>query len=264
MIPHSVRMSSFRLVTEITEPEISALVHPDWLEAFQWLSQGTTTRASANAPPFDLGLFGECSNPNEARGRWSVLQHQLGAQRIVHAQQVHGAAVCTHDEDLDGTEGLTLVDPCDGHVTATPGLLLAVTTADCVPVFVIDTKRRAVAVLHAGWRGAAAGVIEAGLEQMTKAFSSQAEHLHVHMGPAICGTCYEVGPEVFVALQQAAPDAPMTIDLRHVLAERAVWCGVNQAEVTISTHCTKCTQSDLFSHREGNGERQVGYIGVKK
>ena len=259
-----MRIPSFRLVREITEPEISALVHPDWFEAFQWLLQGTTIRASANAPPFDLGLFGDCSNPEEARGRWSALQRKLDAQRIVHARQVHGADVCTHDEDLDGVEGLGLVDPCDGHITATPGLVLAVTTADCVPVFVIDPERRAVAVLHAGWRGAAAGVLEAGLEKMAQVFSSQVEHLHVHMGPAICGSCYEVGPEVFVAFQQAAPDAPMPIDLRHVLAERAVCYGVSQAAVTISAHCTKCTQSDLFSHRAGNGERQVSYIGVKK
>jgi len=263
MYPHSKRMDSFRIVTEFTEPEISALVHPDWFEAFPWLSQGTTTRGLAGDPPFDLGLFGETSRPQEARGRWSSLQQRLGARGVVHSQQVHGADVCEYDEHSSGISGLDLVDPCDGHVTSIPGLLLAVTAADCVPVFVIDPERRAVAVLHAGWRGAAAGVIESGVKTMVSSFASRAGDLRLHMGPAICGTCYEVGPEVFAALREPVPDRPMPIDLRHVLSERAVRLGVSRDAVTISAHCTVCTQSSLFSHRKGQGERHVGYIGIR-
>ncbi|HBV05229.1 MAG TPA: hypothetical protein DEF01_00710 [Gemmatimonadetes bacterium] len=255
-------MDCVRIVTEFTESEISALVHPEWFEAFPWLLQGTTTRGSAGAPPFDFGLFGETSRPREARERWSTLQQRLGARGVVYSQQVHGADVCEYEEHSSGISGLELVDPCDGHVTSTPGLLLAVTAADCVPVFVIDPERRAVAVLHAGWRGAAAGVIESGVKKMASAFASRAEDLRLHMGPAICGTCYEVGPEVFAALREPVPDRPAPIDLRHVLAEHAVRLGVSRAAVTISAHCTICTESGLFSHRKGHRERQVGYIGV--
>ena len=262
MHPLCTRMDCFRIVTEFTEAEISALVHPEWCEAFPWLLQGTTTRGLAGAPPFDFGLFGESNSSKEARDRWSTLHQRLGARGVVHSQQVHGAVVCEYEESSSGISGLDLVDPCDGHVTSTRGLLLAVTSADCVPVFVIDPERRAVAVLHAGWRGAAAGVIESGVEKMASAFASRAEDLRLHMGPAICGTCYEVGPEVFAALQEPVPDRPTSIDLRHVLAARAVRLGVSSAAVTISAHCTVCTESGLFSHRKGHRERQVGYIGI--
>jgi YfiH family protein len=262
MYHHSTRMDCFRIVTEFNEAEISALVHPEWFEAFPWLLQGTTTRGLAGAAPLDFGLFGGSTSLEEVRARWSKLQQRLGARGVVHSQQVHGAVVCEYEEHSSGISGLDLVDPCDGHVTSTSGLLLAVTSADCVPVFVIDPERRAVGVLHAGWRGAAAGVIESGVEKMTSVFASRAEDLRLHMGPAICGTCYEVGPEVFAALQEPVPDCPTPIDLRHVLAARAVRLGVSSAAVTISAHCTVCTESGLFSHRKGHGERQVGYIGV--
>ena len=262
MYHHSTRMDCFRIVTEFNEAEISALVHPEWFEAFPWLLQGTTTRGLAGAAPLDFGLFGGSTSLEEVRARWSKLQQRLGARGVVHSQQVHGAVVCEYEEHSSGISGLDLVDPCDGHVTSISGLLLAVTSADCVPVFVIDPERRAVGVLHAGWRGAAAGVIESGVEKMTSVFASRAEDLRLHMGPAICGTCYEVGPEVFAALQEPVPDCPTPIDLRHVLAARAVRLGVSSAAVTISAHCTVCTESGLFSHRKGHGERQVGYIGV--
>jgi hypothetical protein len=87
--------------------------------------------------------------------------------------------------------------------------------------------------------------------------------LLVHLGPAICGKCYEVGPEVFTALGLPAPRAPRPVDLRGVLAARAAAEGVDPSRLTISAHCTRCTGSGLFSHRGGDLGRQVGYIGVR-
>jgi copper oxidase (laccase) domain-containing protein len=86
--------------------------------------------------------------------------------------------------------------------------------------------------------------------------------LRMHLGPAICGACYEVGPEVFEAVGLAAPLGPTPIDLRGVLAGRALRLGVSPALLTISEHCTRCTNSGLFSHRGGDRGRQVGYLGI--
>ena len=141
-------------------------------------------------------------------------------------------------------------------------MLLAVTIADCVPVFVVDAPHKAVGMLHAGWRGAATGVLEEGLAKMASAFGTQASDAHIHLGPSICGGCYEVGPEVFEALAQPVPDEPTPIDLRTIVATRAIEAGVERERVSISEHCTRCTNSGLFSHRGGDAARQVGFIGV--
>jgi YfiH family protein len=184
----------------------------------------------------------------------------LGMARAVHSSQVHEAEVRVH---RSVEPGLSLCDPCDGHVTHEPGVLLAIAVADCVPVFVVAPEARTVAVLHAGWRGATAGVLEQGLTALCGEVGATLTDLHVHFGPAICGNCYEVGPEVFDALAQTVPAAPTPLDLRHILARRAEAGGVPPESITISTHCTRCTGSDLFSHRGGDAGRQVGYVGIR-
>jgi len=183
-----------------------------------------------------------------------------GMPSAMHARQMHGADVTLHGSVAPG---LGLTAPCDGHATDEVDVLLAVTVADCVPVFVVAPDTRAVAVVHAGWRGAAAGVLERGLGRLTGELGADAGELHVHFGPSICGDCYEVGPEVFEALEQPLPDAPAPIDLRAVLTQRAAAFGVSPGRMTVSTHCTRCTASRLYSHRGGDGERQVGYIGMR-
>lgn len=232
--------------------------HPEWAGRFPWLVQGTTGRGEA-ARPYDLGLFAAASPAARVSENWTALRNDTGMPRAVHAHQVHGAAVRLHHA---GPPGLHVADPCDGHATSAPGVLLAVTVADCVPVFVVDPRRRAVALLHAGWRGAAQGILEAGLRVLTERMGSTASDLEVHLGPSICGSCYEVGPEVFAALGLAEPDEPAPLDLRAALADRAATAGVPRDGLTVSDRCTLCGPG-LFSHRGGRAERQVGYLGVR-
>ena len=246
-------------VTEALDAHVPALVHPGWRSEFPWLVQGTTTRGDVDRP-FDLGLFASGSSRDVVETHWRRLLDVTGARCAVHAKQVHGSRVELH---RDVAPGLTLAGACDGHATGEAGVLLSVATADCVPVFVVASEVRAVAMLHAGWRGVAAGILERGLETMAKAFDARADELHVHFGPSICGHCYEVGPEVFEALSQAVPGSPRPIDLRGVLAQRTVAQGVPSGQITVSTHCTRCTGSDLFSHRRGDGGRQVGFLGMR-
>jgi hypothetical protein len=236
-----------------------ALVHPQWAGAFPWLIQGTTTRGTGPAP-FDLGIYSDASHARGVLEGWDRLRSSSGCALVVHARQVHGAAVRVH---CQGAPGLHLADPCDGHVTRVPGVLLAVTTADCVPVFMVDPRRRAVALLHAGWRGTAAWVLERGVAVLGERVGTAPGDLHVHLGPAICGRCYEVGPEVFEGLGLPAPPAPSPVDLRAVLARRALASGVLAGRVTVSEHCTLCGGAGLFSHRGGDRARQAGYLGIR-
>lgn len=246
-------------VREEPFPGIPALVHPDWRRAFPWLVQGTTRRG-VGPDTFDLGMFSDASPAVSVAGAWERLRVGAGCRSVVHAHQVHGAAVRVHGP---GSPGLHLAEACDGHATASPGVLLAVTVADCVPVFLVDPERRAVALLHAGWRGAAEGILERGIETLRRRLGCAPAGLHAHLGPSICGSCYRVGPEVFTALGLPAPAAPAPLDLRAALAGRAVAAGVEAGRLTVSGHCTLCGDSGMFSHRGGDRARQAGYLGIR-
>lgn len=248
-----------RRVRERHDATVPALVHPDWAEDLPWLVQGTTTRGPRNRP-FDLGLFGDGPPGESVHGHWGRLLAVTSMPGVVHARQLHEAEVRFHSSARTGAH---VVRPCDGHVTDRAGLLLAVTVADCVPIFLVAPSARAVAVLHAGWRGAAAAVLESGLEVLVARVGVDLAELRMHLGPAICGSCYEVGPEVFGALERPRPAGPKRIDLRGVLGERALAAGVDPERITISEHCTRCTDSGLFSHRGGDSARQVGYVGIR-
>ncbi|MDX1647862.1 MAG: polyphenol oxidase family protein [Longimicrobiales bacterium] len=268
--PPSVAMApnlpgSIRLVTEERRDDPPRLVHPDWSEAFPWLVQGTSARGSGSAP-FDLGLFSGGSSEAAVRTNWARLAAAAGADLVVHAPQPHGTAVRIWrdaSEQADPDERLELVDPCDGHATDRTGVLLAVTTADCVPVFIVDPVRRSVAMVHAGWRGASSGILAEGLATMARGFATDVADVHVHLGPAICGRCYEVGPEVFGAFGLPAPRHAAPIDVRAWLAGAAVELGVDREKVSVSRHCTRCTGSRLFSHRNGDRFRQAGFLGIR-
>lgn len=239
--------------------EVPRYLHPEWAEAFPWLVQGTTARGES-PPPYDLALFGRGAS-GEVLGRWQALGVVTGMERQVHGRQVHADTVRLHE---GVGPGLHLAPPCDGHVTAQAGVLLTVGLADCVAVSLVEPRRRVVALLHAGWRGTAAGIVERGLEVLWERLAVAAAELHAHLGPAICGDCYRVGPEVHEALGLPRPDGPTPVDLREVLARRAVAAGIAPERITASSHCTRCGDSPFFSHRGGSTERQVAFLGVSE
>jgi YfiH family protein len=192
--------------------------------------------------------------------RWEALGRATGFQKLVHGRQVHGSTVRLHES---GPPGLYVAPRCDGHATAAPNVLLTVGLADCVGASVVDPARRAVALLHCGWRGTVAGILERGVEALVERMDSDPAELHLHLGPAICGVCYEVGPEVHEALGLSAPSAPRPVDLRAVLAARAVQAGIDPERVTVSAFCTRCGDSPFFSHRGGDAGRHESFLGVR-
>jgi YfiH family protein len=241
--------------------DVPLWVHPEWRDAFPWLVQGTTGRGAGDEP-FDLGLSG-AQPVGKALDRWRALLAATGMATVAHSRQVHGADVWTHG---GGTApGVLVMDRFDGHLTARPGLLLSVGVADCVPVSVLDPERRAVALLHSGWRGTAAGITGRGIRRLVEAFSADVAGLWLHCGPAICGRCYEVGPEVHAAIHpgREPPSAPAPIDVRAAIAETALGLGLRPGHVTVSAHCTRCGPPDFFSHRGGSSARQMGLLGIR-
>ena len=241
--------------------DVPLWVHPEWRDAFPWLAQGTTGRGTGDEP-FDLGLAG-AQPVGAVLDRWRALLRATGTSRVAHARQVHGAELWVHEGPC--APGVLVMDGVDGHLAARPGLLLTVGVADCVPVSVVDPDRRAVALLHSGWRGTAAGITECGVRRLVED-GSDLSHLYLHCGPAICGRCYEVGPEVHAAIhpERDPPISPTPVDVRAAIAARALALGLRAENVTVSAHCTRCGPPDFFSHRGGSSARQMGILGIRE
>jgi polyphenol oxidase len=190
-------------------------------------------------------------------GRWMNLVESLQpkARRLATALQVHGDRILSHGDSWTGW--LRDTSGADGHLTQSPGTAMAVTLADCVPVFIAHPARVGV-LLHSGWKGTAARILDRGLRALAS-LGLDVGDAHVHLGPAICGKCYEVGPDVIAAVTGDKVTRPTLLDLRAVMAEQARQAG---ATVSVSEWCTRHHNERFFSHRAGDNGRQLGVLVV--
>jgi YfiH family protein len=191
----------------------------------------------------------------DVMARWDALREVLrpGGTRLATARQVHGTRVVVHGS---GWDGWLRGDEADGHVSTDRGTAMAVSIADCVPVFVVHPSGAA-ALLHSGWRGTAGRIVEQGIAALAHRGVPAAE-LRVHLGPAICGRCYEVSPDVYERLTGCRPSRPAVVDLRALIADQARRAGVRH--ITISSACTRCDNDRFYSHRAGDEGRQLGVL----
>jgi YfiH family protein len=134
----------------------------------------------------------------------------------------------------------------DALLENVPGAVVAVKTADCVPILLVDERLRAVSAVHAGWRGTVAGIAGAAVRAMQARFGSAPGDLHAAIGPAIAKCCYEVGPEVaahFGAQGRAHIDLPAA---NQTQLEQA---GVTSGRIYASNLCTMCLPGEFHSFR---------------
>jgi YfiH family protein len=208
--------------------------------------------------------------PHEASvERWRELQRSLGNPPcgLASAKQVHGTAIAEHTQPW---EGWSRIEGFDAHLVTAQSGAAAVTVADCVPVFIAHPSG-AVAMVHAGWRGTAARILPKALEMLQAYFdsrlSTRAEphaprpsvlDCSIHLGPSICGRCYEVGPDVYRQLTGWQTLRSRNVDLRALLAEQAKEAGVTS--ISASAWCTRCDNDRFFSHRAGDAGRQIAVI----
>jgi polyphenol oxidase len=243
-------------VAEIKQPNPTTPHYaiPEWQEQFG-LVAGITGRDGG----FDLGL--KSPDPiGSVMERWSALRNAVGPgfRATVIGHQIHGSHIRTY---LDPLEGWVLTEGVDGHCATVPGVLLCVSVADCIPVYLAHPSTGAVALLHAGWRGVVAGVLEAGVRRLTTLTGCNVSDLVMHCGIGICGGCYEVGSEVRSQLLGPKKQSAGKVDLRDVLQSRAHAAGIHN--VTISTWCTAHDNDRFYSHRRSGGSdgRMVAYLG---
>ena len=201
------------------------------------------------------GSFGTATDEpvRDVLGRWSALRARLGAARLATAAQVHGDTVLEH---RPGWDGWLRGDAADGHLSLARGTAMAVTVADCVPVFIAHPSG-ATAILHSGWRGTVARITERAIQRLG-ALGLTTSELHVHCGPAICGRCYEVSADVALQLTGRDPGRAVTVDLREIIMNHVRALGVRH--LSTSPYCTRCDNDRFFSHRAGDVGRQLGVI----
>jgi YfiH family protein len=220
-------------------------------------------------------------------------QSALGAPdlKLISLKQIHSDVIHLFDS--------APAEPCRGDASATnrPGLLLGVQTADCVPILLVDPKKRAVAAVHAGWRGALARIAVKAIGRMQMQFKSNPADLLAAIGPAIGGCCYEVGTEVATQFLSQFPEAPewfdefrtgdepnpiqwlnmmppghqpppknVLLDLRKANRAQLLSAGLRAPNIFVSDPCTACRRDLLFSYRkEGAGSgRLMSVIGIRQ
>jgi len=203
------------------------------------------------------GSFGmQTAEPvRDVTARWGRLRSLLGGPtaRLATAYQVHGSTVLSHRGDW---QGFLRGPEADGHVSAERGTGMAVTVADCVPVFLAHPSGAA-AALHSGWRGTVARITEVAIGQL-RSLGLRSSDLRLHCGPAVCGRCYEVSADVCAQLTGRDPGRPSCVDLRAIIADHARALGVRH--ITISPLCTRCDNDRFFSHRARDEGRQLGVV----
>jgi hypothetical protein len=283
------------------------------LTALPWLVHGFSTRVGGFSGAYgegDLNLgFTKNDDRTTVERNQAALLREIGAVTrkrrapgstgtsfwpLITLRQIHSDII----HYVDSVPDAPIFG--DGLVTATPGLLLAVQTADCLPVILVDAKRRAVGVFHAGWRGTVKRIVEKGVGEMLRWFGSRPRDLRAAIGPGIQGCCYEVGAEVrekfesqfayaaslFREVKESDPvrekypllflnarppghgELPKKafLDLVEANRQQLLAAGVPKKNIEASPLCTDCHPELLFSYRAEKGKtgRMMGVVGVRE
>ncbi len=175
-------------------------------------------------------------------------------------KQIHSSLTFT----ADGRTGC--IGRGDALVLSTPGNLIGVRTADCVPLLLADPATQTVAAVHAGWRGTAQNIAETAVQHMGREFGVHPGNLLAAIGPCIGKCCYEVGPEVEQQFVSLFPEGNATghVDLAEANRRQLLAAGVAEANIDVSPFCTMCNGQDFESYRRDAAAagRMVAAIGI--
>jgi YfiH family protein len=207
------------------------------LDGLHWLQHGFGTRQSDHWPPDG---------------------------RVIAARQVHSDRVLIANGDSAG-----LIGEGDALITSQPGTLVAIRTADCLPILIADPGQRVVAAIHAGWRGTIANISSDAIEILASQFGSHRADLIVVIGPGIGECCFEVGPEVASQFGTIFPErndleGRANIHLASANLRQLAKAGVPAQQITVVEECTCCGSERYHSFRrdrEASG-RMLSAIGI--
>lgn len=200
----------------------------------------------------DLGFF----NEHNFQGKRKVFLKKLriNFHDLICGQQVHGNRILLATEKEKGRGALeynSAIPGYDGLVTRESFLPLAVFTADCLPIFILDTKQRLAGILHAGWRGTKDNILKAALYILKQEFSSRTEDIICGLGPGIRSCCYEVGAEFnnYFSKSLVRRKGKVFLDLAGANLKQLIESGIPEENISDSGICTSCRNKDFFSYR---------------
>lgn len=242
-------------------------IRPEIFTQFSNLVAAQSTRHGGVSPePFQTLNLGKSTaddpaNVAENRRRFCAALGFVPAQ-MAWSKQVHGDQIRLVAAP-GGSEGF------DALVTNVPGILLAVSVADCTPILVYDPRQKVVAAIHAGWRGTIEGIVAKTLILMEKEFGTLGKDCFTYIGACIDECSFEVGDEVAAEFAKPfkrfdAERGKFFVDLRKANAAQLHAFGIPEGQMEISPYCTLRHSADFFSHRKDKGEtgRGMGVIGL--
>jgi polyphenol oxidase len=234
---------------EIGIPDVD-VVRPAILSTFAGITAAVSTRAGGVSPePLCMNMSYNVGDAveNVRMNRERFVRH-IGAETMTLATttQVHGDTVL---RVMEGGK----YPACDALITSTPGILLAVSIADCVPILLLDPVRGVVAAVHAGWRGTRARIIVRAVASMAEGFGSHPPDLMAYVGPSAGRCCYEVGEEVAGLFESKYVDRSRGsrpfLDVRMINAGLLAQSGLDVKNIEISPDCTICSSRRFHSYR---------------
>lgn len=190
-------------------------------------------------------------------------------EKMVSSHQTHTTNIRQVTED-DCGKGIVRerdYEDVDGLITNVPEIILATFYADCVPLFLVDTKNKAIGLSHSGWKGTAGRMGEGTVKAMKEAFGTRPEDIRAAIGPSICQDCYEVSRDVaeeFFSLfpkedsrilKQGREEGKYQLNLWEANKRILLQAGVLLEKIEVTDVCTCCNSSYLFSHRASMGRR---------
>ncbi len=217
-----------------------------------------------------LGNFSQDERDNVVENRRRFLAAlEADGWPLVTAKQIHSADVRSV---ADADDALTEPQAADALTANVARIMLAIQTADCMPILIADERTRAFAAVHAGWRGTLAGIVARTVERMQQQYGSRAEDLHAAFGPAICAEVFEVGAEVLEAFRRRydyaeelfsklQPNGKGHVNLNLANTRQLIDAGVRPNRIYDSGLCTVLRNDLFFSYRlERGAEKPVGRL----
>lgn len=227
---------------------------PEWLD-LPWLVHGFTT---AKAGDFTRGL---------ADAAQTLEAIEAGGMRVRTLRQVHSNLLVSVNGDEVSACGAPDRE-ADGFITSHAGEVVAVRTADCVPILLVDRRNLVVAAVHAGWRGTVAEIARHAVERASAEFGCRPEELEAAIGPAIGPCCFEVGDEVAAQFDPSLihSSAKPHIDLIEANRRQLIRAGLRDEQIRHSGDCTFCAPQRFYSYRRQGAAsgRMLAFAGIRE
>lgn len=243
------------------------------LEKIPWITHGFSTRAGGVSEgclsSMNLGHGRNDAEENVIRNH-EIIAEAIGfdAHNIVASRQTHttNVRVVSKEDCGKGVYKERDYDDVDGMITNEKNIVLATYFADCVPLYIVDTKNKAIGLSHSGWRGTVGKIGQVTLEKMNEQYGTKPEDTVVCIGPSICQNCYEISLDVAEEFMKAFPNHKEEIlkdkgndkflldlwECNRIIFEEAC---VLPENINLPDLCTCCNSEFLFSHRATNGKR---------